>query len=87
MQGCNDALRIYKATIIEIKDKAFLAKGEENLQQTLVHSQYSNDVIKGTVFEVTQEELLVADKYGPENYNRITVMLQSGKEAWVYIAE
>ncbi len=72
---------------IEIKDEVFLAKGEAKLQQTLVLSQNNNDVIKGTVFEITKEELKVADKYEPENYKRVAVVLQSGKEAWIYIAD
>ena len=86
LQGWTDALGGYKVVSIEINDKAFLAKGEENLQQTLIISQDNNDTVKGTVFEITGEELLHADKYEPENYKRSKVMLQSGKEAWIYTA-
>ena len=38
------------------------------------------------VFEITVEELLHADKYEPANYKRIKVKLESGKEAWIYVA-
>ena len=86
LQGWTDTLRGYRVVSIEIKDKAFLAKGEENLQQTLIISQDNNDTVKGTVFEITEAELLHADKYEPENYIRSKVMLQSGKEAWIYTA-
>ena len=86
LQGWTDTLRGYKVVSIEIKDKAFLSKGEGNLQQTLVISHNNNDAIKGTVFEITEEELLYADKYEPDNYKRRKVMLQSGKEAWIYTA-
>jgi len=39
LQVWNDMLRGYKMISIEIKDNAFLAKGEENLQQTLIFAR------------------------------------------------
>lgn len=42
--------------------------------------------LHGAVFEVTEEELLLADAYeAPANYRRIRVTLKSGVEAWVYV--
>ena len=84
--GWNDSLAGYRLASIEIKDAAFLAKGQEKYQQTFVISNNRNDTVKGTVFEIAEEELLLADKYEPVNYKRIKVVLQSGKEAWVYFA-
>ena len=86
LQGYTDTLPGYKTVSIEIKDEAFLAKGEEKFQQNLVISHDTNDAVKGTVFELTREELLHADKYEPDNYKRIKVDLQSGKKAWIYSA-
>ena len=86
LHGWTDVLSGYRLASIEIKDKAFLAKDEEKLQQTLITSHDNNDIVKGTVFELTKEELLHADKYEPGNYKRKKVMLQSGKEAWIYAA-
>ena len=86
LRGEGDSLNSYKLVTIEIKDKAFLSKGEEKYQQTLVVSKDNNDSIKGTVFDITDGELLVADKYEPANYKRIKVGLQSGKKAWIYVA-
>ncbi len=85
--GSPDILRGYKTVTIEIKDEAFLAKGEEKYQHTLVQTKDNNDFIKGTVLELTTEELLLADKYEPKNYKRITIVLESGKEAWIYVAD
>jgi len=70
LHGWTDTLRGYKVVFIEIKDKAFLERGEENFQQTLVISDDNNDGVKGTVFEITEKELLHADKYEPDNYQR-----------------
>ena len=82
-----DILRGYKTVTIEIKDEAFLSKGEEKYQQTLIQTNNNNDCIKGIVLELTNEELLLADKYEPENYKRIKVEKKKGKETWVYIAD
>jgi hypothetical protein len=86
LNGAKDILEGYKLSPIEIKDEAFLAKGEEQYQLTLLPSKDAADMIEGTVFEVSEEELLFADKYEPDNYERIKITLQSRKEAWVYMA-
>ena len=85
LQGSGDTLIGYKVSTIEIKDESFLLKGEQKYQLTAVISK-DNDNIKGTVFEITEEELHLADKYEPVNYKRVKVVLESGKEAWIYIA-
>lgn len=87
LKGAKDFLKGYKFVPIEIKDEAFLAKGEEKIQMTLMNSNDNADLIEGTVFEISNKELFLADKYEPENYSRIKVTLQSGKEAWIYIAD
>lgn len=81
-----DVLRGYKVATIEITDEGFLSKGEEKDQLTAIISKDKNDIIKGTVLELIKEELLLADKYEPDNYKRIKVTLESGKEAWLYVA-
>jgi hypothetical protein len=86
LQGSADVLRGYKNVVIEIKDKSFLSKGEEKFQQTLIATADKKDIIKGTVLDITEEELLLADKYEPDNYKRIKIILESGKEGWIYIA-
>lgn len=84
LEGSYDILRGYKVSIIEIKDETFLSKGHEKFQKTLVTSE-SDDVVNGTALELTETELLVADKYEPANYERIKVALESGKKAWIYM--
>ena len=86
LNGAKDILKGYKLSSIEIKDESFLAKGEENIQQTVIPSK-DNDIIEGIVFEISEEELFLADKYEPENYIRVKIVLRSGKEAWIYAAK
>ena len=86
LHGTKDVLEGYKISIIEIKDKSFLAKGEDKLQRTLVATHNNNDMIEGTALEIYGIELLQADQYEPDNYKRIKVALKSGKQAWIYLA-
>ena len=86
LDGAKDILQGYKLSPIEIKDEKFLAKGEGKFQLTVIATNNTNDSIEGSVLELSEEELLLADKYEPRNYKRIKVMLQSGKEAWIYAA-
>jgi len=85
LPGRPDTLENYKVAPLEITDEAFLAKGEAQNQLTAIPSTDKNDNIKGTVFEVTEEELLHTDKYEPAGYKRIVVRLASGKKAWLYV--
>ncbi len=86
LQGVPDILRGYQISRIEIKDELFLSKDEQKYQLTASISKDKNDSIKGTVLEITEEELFLADKYEPDNYKRIKVVLESGKESWIYVA-
>jgi gamma-glutamylcyclotransferase (GGCT)/AIG2-like uncharacterized protein YtfP len=84
LNGTKDVLNDYQITSIEITDESFLAKGEDKIQRTLVPSK--NDSVEGTVFEISEEELLLSDTYEPDNYQRVKVILQSGTETWIYLA-
>jgi gamma-glutamylcyclotransferase (GGCT)/AIG2-like uncharacterized protein YtfP len=85
LTGAKDILEGYKIASIEITDEAFPAKGEEKFQRTLIRSNEDADLIEGTVFEISEEELLLADKYEPDNYKRVKINLRSGKAAWIYL--
>lgn len=71
--------------MIEITDEVFLAKGDGKYQQIAMNTNDKNDAIQGTVFEVSEDELLHADKYEPDNYKRVKIELESGKKAWIYM--
>jgi gamma-glutamylcyclotransferase (GGCT)/AIG2-like uncharacterized protein YtfP len=52
----------------------------------VVHTGDPTDRIEGTVFLITEDELAAADTYEVLDYTRIQVSLQSGTDAWVYVA-
>ena len=86
LTGAKDSLKGYRLSPVEITDELFLSRGEEKYQLTIIHSKNEKDIINGTVFEITEKELFLADQYEPTNYKRIKVLLVSGKEAWIYTA-
>jgi len=85
LNGTKDSLKGYKLERIEIKDPDVLAKSEQQFHLIAIPS--ADDVIEGMAFEFTMEEVLEADKYETEDYRRISVQLESGKESWVYVAK
>ncbi|HLG39390.1 MAG TPA: gamma-glutamylcyclotransferase family protein [Chitinophagaceae bacterium] len=87
LKGTKDILRGYRVSPIEITDEVFLAKGDGKHQKIAMISNNQNDFIGGMVFEVTEQELIHAGKYEPADYKRVKAKLQSGKNAWVYVAK
>jgi hypothetical protein len=87
LHGHKVRLAGYRLIEIEITDEAFLAKGEQKNQLTLVPSGIELDFVEGMAFEVTEEELLHADKYEPSNYKRIAIAAGSAGSVWAYIAD
>lgn len=88
LQGHKDVLPGYQLSTIEIKDESVLVKSEQpyHLIALPAKDTAGASAIEGIVFTISKEELLLADKYETDDYKRIKVTLQSGKEAWVYVA-
>ena len=85
LDGRTDVLRGYKVCSIEIKDETFISRGEQRMQRTATVSDA--DTVDGMVFEISEQELLVADIYEPTEFKRTRVTLASGKHSWIYIAD
>ena len=86
LAGTRDVLTGYTLSTIAIKDEAVLATSEQPYHLIAIISEDHTTSIEGVVFEISPEELRRADSYETDNYKRIKVTLQSGKEAWVYVA-
>lgn len=85
LEGYNDQLTGYYLGQLEIKDQAVLATSEQRFHPIAIASNNPSDFIEGMVFQVTDAELLNADRYEVDDYQRISVQLNSGKQAWVYV--
>ena len=87
LAGKKDSLLGYKLENLKIKDPSVLEISETKTHPIIRFTGMADDVVEGTVFEVTSDELLEADNYEVEDYKRIEVVLKSGMKGWVYAAK
>lgn len=85
LSGSRDALAGYRLQMIKIEDQDFVAASGAEYHRTLEFTGNVSDLVEGTVFSVTQQELERADAYEPDGYQRIRVKLRSGTEVWLYL--
>ncbi len=72
-ESFSDTLSGYTLVTIKIKDKTYPQAVPQK-----------NSKIKGLVLSIAPEELKKLDQYETKAYQRKKVILESGKEAWVY---
>lgn len=84
LQGQPDELVGYTLGQLQISDEAVLATSEQLFHPIAIPAN-PDQSIQGMVFEVTVAELQNADQYEVEDYERISVILRSGKKAWAYV--
>ncbi|MFF7709914.1 gamma-glutamylcyclotransferase [Pseudomonas sp. NPDC007930] len=85
LAGQADALVGYAQAWVEITDPQVLATSGKTHHPIVQHSGVNSDRVPGTVFEITAEELRAADAYEVSDYQRVSVTLASGLQAWVYV--
>jgi len=85
LEGKTDSLPAFKQSMILIGDAKVLATSGKSRHPIVQPSSDPNDSVAGIVFEITADELLAADRYEVEAYERISVTLASGLAAWVYV--
>ena len=85
LDGHSDALIGYRLQMIQILDQDFVKTSGAEYHRSLEFTGSASDIVEGTVFAVTQQELEQADAYEPDGYERVRVNLRSGTEAWVYL--
>jgi gamma-glutamylcyclotransferase (GGCT)/AIG2-like uncharacterized protein YtfP len=86
LAGHADALPGYTRRLIPIPDPNVIAALGESHYANAEPSPHREDIVTGTVFEITDQELAAADQYeAPAQYHRIPVTLQPGTQAWVYV--
>lgn len=86
LDGAADALPGYVVGQIEITDERVLRESGKALHPILRFTGRASDRVDGTVFELTPQELLQADDYEVEAYQRVMATLSSGIECWIYAA-
>jgi gamma-glutamylcyclotransferase (GGCT)/AIG2-like uncharacterized protein YtfP len=88
LTGTRDALPRYEASLVKIDDSRVAATLGRTHHANVTFNGNDESRVAGTVFDVTDAELASADAFEAAFfYKRIAVVLASGKQAWVYVAE
>ena len=85
LRGQPDILSGYSEAPLEIEDVAVISISGKSEHTIARFTGRTSDTISGIVYAVTPEEIEQADKYEVAACRRVTVVLQSGIEAWVYV--
>ena len=87
LPGQPDVLHGYRIGHVPIRNTLLFAS-KEKYHFNAEFTGLDSDFITGFVFQVTTKELEHADLYeATANYKRIRVKLESGKLAWLYVAD
>jgi gamma-glutamylcyclotransferase (GGCT)/AIG2-like uncharacterized protein YtfP len=84
LQGQPDELIGFEQSSLRIEDLQFVATSGKSHHSIVKFNGRNDSRVRGTVFEISDSELANADQYEPAGYKRISAMLASGKQAWVY---
>jgi hypothetical protein len=85
LAGKSDALQGFELVSLKIEDPAVVAISGKAVHSMAKFTGRASDVVCGTVFAVTPDEIQNADKYEVAAVKRVAVVLQSGVRAWVYV--
>ncbi|WP_436525475.1 gamma-glutamylcyclotransferase family protein [Actinoplanes sp. HUAS TT8] len=86
LEGRAAALPGYAERLVEITDSDVVTTSGKTHHPIVVETGRDTDRVPGTVFELTEDELLAADKYEVDDYHRVLLSLESGVRAWVYVS-
>lgn len=87
LQGKKDVLSGYELNMLEITDPEVLRKSGQKYHPLLEFSGNADDEIEGVLFEVTEAEILQADEYEVDDYQRIETVFKSGNKGFIYVGK
>ncbi len=85
LNGVSDAIIGYRLETVTITDSSAIAISGMTVHQILEPTGQDSDQIEGTLFQISDSELQLADAYEDAAYKRVQVRLRSGAQAWVYV--
>ena len=87
LEGLDDQLTGYRLETLAITDPGVVELSGSAEHPVAVFTGDPADVVSGTRFALTTDELRVTDRYESADYRRIGVDLASGTRAWLYVAK
>jgi hypothetical protein len=85
LAGTSDALGGFALVLLKIEDETVVAISGKAHHTMATFTGRASDVVSGTVFAVTADDIRNADKYEVTAVRRVAVVLQSGVRAWAYV--
>ncbi|MDY0828601.1 gamma-glutamylcyclotransferase family protein [Microbacterium sp. BG28] len=85
IDSTKDVLAGYHVQYTEIEDTRVVALSGLATHPVLRRTGNTSDKVTGRVLALTLDELDAADEYEVSLYTRVAVVLQSGRDAWVYV--
>lgn len=80
-----DALVGWRLTTVRITDPAVIAASGSDLHPGIERSGDLADRVDGGVLTLDDEALAATDRYESVGYERTSIVLASGREAWIYV--
>jgi gamma-glutamylcyclotransferase (GGCT)/AIG2-like uncharacterized protein YtfP len=84
LDGQPDELIGFEQGLFTVADPTFVATSGTSQHAIVRFTGRRENRVRGTVFEVSDQELRSADSYEPAGYRRVIATLASGRQAWVY---
>ncbi len=85
LEGRRDELVGFEQSLLTIDDPYVVETSGKTEHLIVRHTGNAGSRVAGTVFEITHEELARADAYEVAEYVRVTTILASGVDAWLYV--
>ena len=86
LHGQNDELARFERSLVKIEDPQVAAISGQTHHGNVTFNGRSDSRVGGAVLEITDAELFAADRHEKiAAYERVEVVLVSGKRAWVYV--
>ena len=85
LAGQPDELLGFVSALVEIEDAEVIATSGQRHHPIVKFTGATQDRVPGSVFEITDAELVQADQYEVSAYQRVRATLASGQCAWVYV--
>lgn len=86
LEGTSDQLAYYKSGFLDLDNQSYITDGEgDHVYPVVISTNNQKDVVEGTVYKLSSEELTLADRYEGSGYKRIRETLKSGQTCWVYV--
>jgi hypothetical protein len=85
LTGTRDTLQGFELALLTIDDPEVVAISGKAHHTMARFTGRASDLVSGTVFAVTPDEIQNADRYEVAAVKRVAIVLQSGVRAWAYV--